>query len=67
MARVSIITPWLNASELVRTYTETAQRAQADAQKSGQERQQRVAELDNSLKSFVAIEAALGKVAGVPA
>lgn len=54
-------------AELVRTYTETAQRAQADAQKSGQERQQRVAELDNSLKSFVAIEAALGKVAGVPA
>ena len=54
-------------AELVRTYTETAQRAQADAQKSGQERQQRVTELDNSLKSFVAIEAALGKVAGVPA
>ncbi|MFM7687707.1 MAG: dynamin family protein [Actinomycetota bacterium] len=54
-------------AELVRTYTETAQRAQADAQKSGQERQQRVTELDNSLKSFAAIEAALGKVAGVPA
>lgn len=48
--------------ELVRTYTETAQRAQADAQKSGQERQQRAAELDASLASFASLAAALDKV-----
>jgi hypothetical protein len=50
-------------SELMRTYTETAQRAQADAQRSGQERQQRAKELEESLASFASLDAALGKVA----
>ncbi len=49
-------------SELVRTYTDTAQRAQADAQKTGKERQERGAELDASLASLAAFETALGKV-----
>ena len=46
-------------TELVRTYTETAQRAQAAAQKSTQEQQQRVTEIDASLKAFATLDAAL--------
>ncbi len=49
-------------SELLRTYTETATRAQQDGQKSQAERQQRVAEVDATVKTLTNIEAFLTKV-----
>ncbi len=50
-------------AELIRTYTETAQRAQADGQRSAQEKQVRAGQIDASLKSLGAIGAALDRVA----
>jgi Dynamin family len=49
--------------ELVRTCTESAQRAQQDIQKTGTERQARVAELDGSIKKLAGLRSALEKVA----
>jgi hypothetical protein len=46
-------------AELVRTCTETAQRAQADAQRSDQERATRIAEIERALSWFAAREADL--------
>jgi dynamin family protein len=46
--------------ELQRTYTETAQRAQADVQKTQQERQQRAAEGAKALAVLAAIEQQVG-------
>jgi hypothetical protein len=50
-------------TELVRTYTDTATRAHADAQTSGQERQTRITELAQSVAGLAAHEAALATVA----
>ena len=50
-------------AELVRTCTESAQRAQQDVQKSGTERQARMTELDASIKKLAALRGALDKVA----
>jgi tRNA U34 5-carboxymethylaminomethyl modifying GTPase MnmE/TrmE len=52
-------------AELQRTYTETAKRAQEDAQKTQQERQARSAQLAQSLEALAAIEQAMGS--GSPA
>ena len=46
-------------TELVRTYTDTATRAQADAQSSGQDRQKRAAELVSQVDTMAKHEAAL--------
>ena len=46
-------------TELVRTYTDTATRAQADAQSSGQDRQKRAAELVSQVDTLAKHEAAL--------
>ena len=46
-------------TELVRTCTEAGQRVQQDSQKSAGERQARVKELDDSLKSFTTLQASL--------
>ena len=46
--------------ELQRTYTETAQRAQADVQKTQQERQQRAAEGAKALAVLAAIDQQVG-------
>jgi len=46
-------------AELVRTCTEAGQRVQQDSQKSAGERQARVKELDDSLKSFTTLQASL--------
>jgi hypothetical protein len=48
-------------SELLRTYTETATRAQQDGQKSQAERKTRIAQVDASLKTLKAIESVLKK------
>ncbi len=51
-------------AELMRTYTETAQRAQADMQSSGAERQQRTAKLNAQIAAVDGLEARLATIAG---
>ena len=51
-------------TELMRTCSETAQRAQADAQRTGQDRDQRISTLDRTIAAFTAVQASL--VALVP-
>ena len=49
---------------LMRTYTETAQRAQADMQSTGAERQQRTAKLGSQIAAVDGLEARLATIAG---
>ncbi|MEZ5255506.1 MAG: hypothetical protein R2705_01005 [Ilumatobacteraceae bacterium] len=49
-------------TELLRTYTDTATRAQQDGQRSEAERKQRIAEIDASLKTLTAIGKFLAQV-----
>ena len=51
-------------AELMRTYTETAQRAQADMQSTGAERQQRTAKLGSQIAAVDGLEARLATIAG---
>jgi hypothetical protein len=53
--------------ELMRTYTETAQRAQADAQRSTVERQQRANRLEQQLATLTEIEQRLARLLASPA